>query len=356
MKKTIINFINKYKIIILGFLMFSLYIWFRFIRTRLPKDIPFFLSVLGFFILVEICCIYGYIVYKMISQPKEPNMIIEELVSLIYKPLEDFDYFWKHLKFIRKKYKKFILYLAKKFNNIIIKTNIFYFMFAIFPRLLLIFTLFIDIFFFHKLSYIYKIILIGILLFLNKYIIFSFKTIKSQLLDKFKLYVNTVQTAYVFGPHLDCFETNDEEEEDEEDDFIPQTMSLIPEKFVLYQTNSIVYKKTTPTFIIADYAFPKIREKYNIQHDSFSSNIRDIVEAKCLKNLDTIIQISILLEHYSLTSNTHKDLILIRQLIFINYLICWCYILLSSIPSLRIQDFIIVFNSTWLNGISNPFL
>lgn len=44
----------QYSIIILGFILIIVLIWFRFIRQRLPKDIPFHLTEYGCIILIYI--------------------------------------------------------------------------------------------------------------------------------------------------------------------------------------------------------------------------------------------------------------------------------------------------------------
>ena len=43
------NIIYKYLLIICGFIFITYYLWFRFIRERLPRDIPFDLTFLSFF-------------------------------------------------------------------------------------------------------------------------------------------------------------------------------------------------------------------------------------------------------------------------------------------------------------------
>lgn len=45
-KKNIFNCL----LILLGFFLVMYYIWFRFIRERLPRDIPFNLTFINFFI------------------------------------------------------------------------------------------------------------------------------------------------------------------------------------------------------------------------------------------------------------------------------------------------------------------
>ena len=84
---------KNYFIIALGFILFSIYIYYRFIRERLPKDIPFNLSVLGFFLLIQVCCIYTYIIWKYLKPKKEPNEFFIQISNFIFEPLDKFDSF-----------------------------------------------------------------------------------------------------------------------------------------------------------------------------------------------------------------------------------------------------------------------
>lgn len=91
---------------ILGIFMMSWIVWSRFIRERLPKDIPFLLTEECFYILIYICCIYLVVIYSLIG-PKEQNKIIKKLIDRIYLPLITFNKFIKNNKYITLKYIKF---------------------------------------------------------------------------------------------------------------------------------------------------------------------------------------------------------------------------------------------------------
>jgi hypothetical protein len=149
--KTLTNYI----IIIIGFAMFSTFIWLRFIRERLPRDIPFNLSIISFIILIEICCIYGYILFTLLRKYKEPNPIILYLIDQVYKPLIAFDNFLKNLPGIQAIYLRFMIFLSYKCIFIFKDTSMFSIIFYILPRLVLVTALFIDTFYLHKLYYIY---------------------------------------------------------------------------------------------------------------------------------------------------------------------------------------------------------
>lgn len=76
-------------LIILGFLTFWYYIWLLFIRTRVPKVIPF--ESLSFYTL----CFIVYIIYILIKKNQEENPLVTKLLELFYKPLDSFDDFIK---------------------------------------------------------------------------------------------------------------------------------------------------------------------------------------------------------------------------------------------------------------------
>ena len=105
-------------LILLGLGMFSGYMWMRFIRKRLPKDIPFNFSILGFFILIYICIIFAFIIFSLIKSLDNKDSsnsifkkIIKELVDAIFLPLYTLDQFIKNLPIIQIYHKKFMIYL-----------------------------------------------------------------------------------------------------------------------------------------------------------------------------------------------------------------------------------------------------
>jgi len=71
---------------ILGFLFVPYYIWFRFIRERLPKEIPFNLTLVYFLILLCICIIYFYIILRSVI-PKTPSAFILNIRAVFFSRL-----------------------------------------------------------------------------------------------------------------------------------------------------------------------------------------------------------------------------------------------------------------------------
>ena len=107
------NFFNKYFFTFLGSLMFLTYLWFRFIRERLPKDIPFNLSVWGFILLLEITLIYLFVCLSYAGSSN--NKVVKILIDWLFIPLEELH------DFFRTNY-----YTSKFFNtsySFIIKNN-----------------------------------------------------------------------------------------------------------------------------------------------------------------------------------------------------------------------------------------
>ena len=75
--------------------------------------------------------------------------------------------------------------------------------------------LFIDIFLFHKFHYKYQVILIGLLLFLNRYFKHSLKTHKYELLAQLELVVSNVNTKYYPYVHPSELEPDYDPEDDD---------------------------------------------------------------------------------------------------------------------------------------------
>jgi hypothetical protein len=337
-KQQLINYI----LIILGGIIFSAYIWLRFIRPRLPKDIPLSLSLLGFLITIELCIIYVYIIiFYLFIHNSNKDSTMSFMINYLYKPLEDFDYFWKHLPIIKVYYNKFIIWLAYKLRFFINKTNIFFIIFGILPRLILISVLYIDIFYFHKFANIYKFIFLGIFLFLNRYIIYSLKMLKKDLIMKFEFYVKTVSTPYVFGVHPSEWPENYDPNDPDNDDFDPNVMMDLPiEIFIDYYINNLLYKNNIIDFCVTMYNHENIYKKYNLEKNSdIPYAICEIYHKDSKDDLKRILDIAEIIENYNITK-AKKMFIYTKVFIFTNYLICWLYILIVSTSINNLIDLI----------------
>src|ERR1700677_1472579 len=170
--------ITKYILIILGLILFLSFIWLRFIRIRLPRDIPFELSLLGFIFLLYICSIYIYFIISMLFNYKTDSKVLSTLISYIYKPFITLDEAIKTNAIIKPYYEKFLYRLVTKTKGI----NYFkvYLIFEIIPRIILVSALLIDTFYFHCLFLLYKVIIVSLLFLIGKYIKYSFTYAKEQ--------------------------------------------------------------------------------------------------------------------------------------------------------------------------------
>ena len=255
----------KIFLIILGFSMFCLYIWFRFIRERLPRDLPFIdLSEFGLLRLCYICGIYFFIVFCYFKKGSNSNEVTLKIVEIIYLPLKTFDKYLKEKPFIKSINKKFLLYLSKKPFWRYTQEGLFYFyFFEIFPRVLLITALIIDVFYFHKLYFIYKILFIGILILLGKYLKYSYKALKDQMLEEHSTNIK-INVNYFIGLDILEQEYNEDEIEDGE---IPLLTSVPLDKFFSYQTNLKLLNMDYKPYKVrmSDEYYNDIKKKNNIK-------------------------------------------------------------------------------------------
>lgn len=327
---------------ILGLVMFIAFIWFRFIRERLPKDIPLKLSLLGFCILVSISGIFLYIVVSLIRQSKPVDPLIKQIIDSIYIPLKTFDHYIKKLSYTNNTYKYGINFLAYILGPLIIDSTLFYYFFMIIPRLILLTTLYIDIFWFHKLYYIYKILLIGSVIFLGKYIIYSFKYAKEHFIEEFKHYV-TITMGYgyaiqIIGPIPE-----------DEDDYLP-TLVVPLSPFIDFQTQAFLMLKSYPDYM------PYMRDSFDPYYEEHNIIvIRKFTYEEVKERVSNILKVSLILAYYDITNNCDDSIKTLKILIYLNYFLCWTYILVVSLPSLFYASFWELWIIFSIQDIQEPF-
>lgn len=340
------NFIKKYSLVFLGFILIVLFIWFRYIRTRLPKDIPFsYLSAKGFIIITIICIIYILVLKGLLKPTSKKTIFTEYIVPMLYAPFESFD------KFIKEPLnkEKIILYMANKLSYIIKDTPIFYVTFAIMPRIILVTVLTLDIFYFHKLHYIYYFIYLTIFLFLNKYIIYCFKIEQKRLIDEVKVWLmnESISTPYVQGIHPN--DNPENEDYEEVDPFMASIicMSLPLDLFIEFYVKSIIYDNITRDYSLnlAESYYSKLEKELNIDSNTtnekeYWSRIKQHETMVIRPKINAIIKLRCLIEYYNLTHNQNKIFKIIKIILFSTYLICWTWILIKSVPNLDITSFI----------------
>lgn len=325
MAQRIYFFLQQYGLILLGLFMLLLFLWAKFLRQRLPKDIPFIpLSFYRLYFLIFICIIF-FILMKNLIRPGKKNLIVEYFSSLIYKPLESLDSFLKTGWNTDEK----ILHISKKLEYSLKDTNVFYWGLYIIPRIILVTTLFIDTFYFHRLHYIYYMLFLGIFLILQKYILYSFKITKKTLIATLEKDISHITTAYVEGVHP-------EDDPDDPDYELLENMALPLGIFIDFQTKNIIY-----SHYAAEYTFYFTNKVYALFKEESQGACGQTLTEKAWrtakKNLykdkiEDTLALSVIIESYTSSHQKDKKFRSIKIAIFAGYFCCWTYILIVSLP------------------------
>jgi hypothetical protein len=305
---------------ILGAILFIAFIWYRFIRERIPKNIPFNLTEYGCIIMLYICCIYLLIIAVLIFSI-ESKSNISNFIDYIYKPLKVLDESIKANSQINHYHKKAIEYLTSILNEK--NYDYIYYFFNIFPRIILITFLSIDIFWFHHMKYFYKIILVGLLIFIYKYFIYSLKYAKELYTIEAEAIVNQVMTDHGGDIYFIAMPVRD---------------------FIRIQSESIFYDKHK-------YLCNPIGNSIYLKKFPKGTPVKEM-QREPLSLLNNAIAIAIHIEEFDLLHNYDKHIKYLKVLIFSAYLICWSYILIKSLHTLP-QD---AFSWLWIiQNMEEPF-
>ena len=215
-----------------------------------------------------------------------------------------------------------------------------------------------------------------------RYFKYILKTTKAQLLKYYKPYIRNVETPYIFGVHPAELDPDYDPDDPDNDEYC-EKMYLPFEVFVEFQTKSIVYQDITRNFNIS--ASLELAEKFWLEYIGHEKpklrnfnpilpeNYKNIFGNKVPNNyykaqslvfekekefeenaMKEVMKISLLLEYYNKTSNHDEKIKRLRILIYVNYLICWLYILIISLPSLDLQELVLTLVKTWLT-LQDPF-
>lgn len=339
----------------LGLVILSVFIWFKFIRERLPRDIPFHLSFIAFIFLLYICIVYIYIIYSLVIEKKYSNAFITNLITNIFKPLKALDHSIKNHILIHSYYKHFIIYLSNKLYPILNNSKIYYYTFVIFPRLVLVTTLWIDVFYFYKLLYIYKVLLIGILLLINRYIIYSLDYAKEHFISQLEPLIYTPYVSYDHEICTEVYYNGDKEAADDEYDS-DTGMCLKLRDLIKYKSEHIYCNDTSLTYkriLIKDEYYILYRKKHNIPIPDNPNKldepaaIHEEILKEVYQKIENILKIAVLLLNYEIYNEYTPEIKRMKILIFSNYLICWSYILIVSLHTLNISDVVNLIANTY---------
>ena len=342
-RKNIIKIRNLSILPFLGFILISFYIWGRYIRTRLPRDIPFNLTLWWLVVLIFMCCGYIYIIYRILN-PKMPPQIILNFIGQISNIIKAFDNYLKQFSIVSQNYKYIFISLANliNYNNFVTWKKLLIII-DILPQLILLFALIIDVFYYQQLFYFYKVIWMTLLLFLVPFCLYTFNYINELLILYWERNSKHVRIPYMKGVLPPKEDFMHEEYDDSEDDFNqPPGYMFIPFRtFIQLYFNEIYFCQNTPNFrysveptIEWRYHFFKT---YNLTWESSFDKLEFNIIAK---DVNIILQLSsILYSHKLIITYTNVPYIqrYMKALIYLGYLICWGYILYKSLHTL--QDF-----------------
>lgn len=360
-----------YLLILIGLGMVSWIIWARFIRTRVPKDIPFNLTEYWFFILAYICLIYFYVAYKLI-RPGKPNEAVTLIVELLFTPLVTLDESLKHHPNIQPIYHKFvdkvitrIQSYQKEFKQHAVIKRV-YIRFYILPRVILVSILCLDTFYFHKLAWIYKIILLGALPLLHRYLKYSLKYIKEEYIKKIEYKykkielsdINELKDGWVHDPEIMPYHNKSVSVRE----YIQIELDIREYNLMYNDDEDIGYK--ADAYAQDDVILQFLRNKYNSEDPKYLTSLDiDYLLEDFEKDMPIIFDLSKFLDAYGnldtfyLISKSIPILIKhIKILIFSLYGICWAYIIYKSYPMIpypfleTLCELVIT-----LSGLEEPF-
>jgi hypothetical protein len=353
-------------------------VWNRFFRNRIPKELPYkYLSVLGFFILVYICLIFTYILYSLIFS-KNGNKNMEIIIEWLFTPIKELEKFIRTLPVIKTYYLSAIEFMMPFLEFSIIKTKLFFIIFWLLPRIILLSALIYDVFILKQFHHKYQVILWGLLLFFNRCFKYSLKNILDEQIKNLKSNIGTIHTNYVRGIHPLEFE-----DDDEEDDDIPPTMPLPTDIFIKFQVESIVYKNITREILFwhsTKKLDDNLWQKYAGHTEVFYRRSSDIpstyvnnfgivpprnyykacefirkkIKEYFFEEYNNILKLALVIEHMTKTNNHNTTIKYIKIVIYMMYLICWLYVLIISLPNLDIEALLQVLEKM-IKQLTDPF-
>jgi hypothetical protein len=322
--------ISKTILILIGIVLLSYYIWFRFIRERLPRVIPFELTIYGFLILVWICSIYVYIIISTLFDYTPQSSVLSKGISYIFKPLIALDEAIKTNTIIKPYYERLLLYITTiKDTNYRLYRRLYY-LFDITPRVIIVSALLIDTFYFHCLFLLYKVIIVSSLLLIARYIKYSLTYAKEQYTLQLEPMVHYIVSNY----------------EDPTDELAGVCLSALSvRRFIDIQTDAIVYSyKEYTSYPFGSTSY--MRKLHNVpptyefipEDGNLIQEYIDLIKLDFDRIMKIVIPLSVHLEEYSVQTE-YKLFKKRKSIIFILFLISWSYILYVSYNPMLFEQY-----------------
>jgi hypothetical protein len=342
-----------YMLTLLGFIMASIMLWGQYLRPRLPRDIPFHLTLFRLILLLFTCLVF-VLVLKHLIRPKPSKFILyiypylAPYHQLIFQPLYALDYVIRDSLFnITKAIIRLLPYITFPNRR---HTFLFYFFLNFIPRLILVILFILDIFYFKKLELMYMYIWLGFIPLAITYV----KYILNQTKEDYILYLEPLYKAYPIPKNKEqekewaSMNTTDPVEYEEYATSIRQFML---DMFLLY--NEYNYEPVTPWNTVQKYyTFDDIFEKCDGDFEYLPKDMKDVAERDFYELMPLILILDAFLTDYDITIEKgngptaydirfnikrHYPLKYWNIGIYSVYLICWVYILVISLPTFTLS-------------------
>lgn len=327
-----------YLLLLIGFTITSWIIYSRFIRERLPKDIPMFLTEHRFWFLLYLCLIYGYMLKTLIFQKtanQDNQEVVKHIKEFLYKPLLILDQGIKYNKYCKNLYYKFINTFIEQLYSLTSKQQEYCsIIFQIIPRIVLGILLFRDVFYFHKIEIFYTFLLLGFIPLLYNYLKHSITEYKDHLIE---LLENKYAFVWFHDKGYGCPENWEDLEEPyehtEANKYHEKDLTL--KEYFAFKIKTNVYNLETADYIEAVLAKETtyndyIKDKYKVEDADLTDEDRLQIDKEFEELKPKIIKLGSFIETFKIVE---RKSIILRTLKFISfslYLTCWSFVLLLS--------------------------
>lgn len=187
--KKFFKFLYKLWQISFGFLLICIFLYLR-LHERTDYKLTFKFEISYLLVSLILLIVYFFFIIKTIFSSERQNFVLKKIKNVILYLYDCLDKFYQLIyPLIEKKILMYIPEILKKFipSKLKNKKYIYFFVF-LFPRLIISFTLFLDVVYFHKMHYFFRILIILWITIFSRIIIYIFNDWTSKFFDNFNTY------------------------------------------------------------------------------------------------------------------------------------------------------------------------
>ena len=267
---------------------------------------------------------------KNLIKPTKSNIIFQEISKNIWKPLIILDHTFKYNKHSKDHYYNLIMKKMKYWDSLSINSRLVIIIsFQIIPRIILVTFLLLDTFYFNKLEIFYKIVLVGLLPFVFRYIQYSFSDFYAyliiQLTDKYEK-VQIFEKGYSYDIshigktgavwHYEWVAIN-------------EYVEIIYENFFESNATGIIYHEYVGQPYCKNEIYTKYEQEFNKPISTWTIEDRKEVNKLFEELIPQILNLKLTLDNFQVLKK-REVIIWAKVGIYTIYLTCWCYILFIS--------------------------